>query len=179
MVAGADHVQPIAARIADMSRHNRCAPALLSIGHPSICTAIKAIIVARDFVLHSRDHKIQVFDLTCQPAVRQNTNQRDSTPKPALALHLSRAFADTDKMASAASNGTAQKTQMPVVAGGDPDLIAKILAAQVRERCAVTLEAKGPEATCIAMRAVCQARGLLEVGRVKRQAPIPWPCPTE
>lgn len=50
-VAALDEELPLAAKIADMSRHGRCPPCLLAIGHPSLHQAIKVLMDTDEVML--------------------------------------------------------------------------------------------------------------------------------
>ncbi|KAL3146739.1 hypothetical protein ABBQ38_014725 [Trebouxia sp. C0009 RCD-2024] len=94
----------VAGKIAHCSRSNR-PPTVLAIGHGCLNQAIKSVAIARRFCMQPQTSSDVAFDLSCQPAFRDNgqpTARENPTaiPKPSLALYLAKRAPYTFKSAS-------------------------------------------------------------------------------
>ncbi|KAL3134983.1 hypothetical protein ABBQ32_007938 [Trebouxia sp. C0010 RCD-2024] len=149
----------VAGKIAHCSRSNR-PPTVLAIGQGCLNQAIKSVAIARRFCMQPQTSSDVAFDLSCQPAFRDNSQptarENPSTPpKPSLALYLAKRAPYTFKSAS-------ERMEMPVAGTTEPAVVAGALAARVRENVDVYLSAIGVDAVGNAMRAICFARMYLE-----------------
>ncbi|DBB18523.1 hypothetical protein WJX82_003096 [Trebouxia sp. C0006] len=149
----------VAGKIAHCSRSD-CPPTVLAIGQGCLNQAIKAVAIARRFCMQPQTHNDMAFDLSCQPAFRENSaparSTRDAPPsKPSLALYLAKRKPNTH-------SSSKPKMEMPVASATDPSIVAGALAARVREGAEVYLTAIGVDAVGNAMRAICFARLYLE-----------------
>lgn len=148
-VGGESATKGVAGKIAHSCRQGN-PPAVLAKGPASINQAVKAIAVARSYLLE------EGVDLTCQPAFR------DDKQLASLALYLAKRAPvtfPTENVEALSSNKDS-----------DPHKMAGAIAARVRDDIPVTITGIGVEAVSKCIRAICHGRLYLEQNGVDIKA---------
>lgn len=148
-VGGESATKKVAGKIAHSCRSGD-PPAILCKGPSSINQAVKAVAVARGYLLEEN------IDLTCQPAFR------DDKQLASLAIYLAKRTPIefcTENVEALTSNKES-----------DPHKMAGAIAARVRENIPVTITGIGEEAVSKCIRAICHGRLYLEQDHVDIKA---------
>lgn len=147
-VSSGSDAKSVAGAISFTVRNAGAPPAILAGGSASINQAIKAIAIARNYLLEEGETEDQQTDLICQPEFDGDS------PRVTIRLRKSRPLQDLDA------------SELTVKPDSDPYKVAGAIAGKVRDQERVSITALGPEAVYNTVQAIAVSRTYLADDRI-------------